>query len=46
MPDARLRMNHQHAIGMSRRELLQVGYSGLVGVGLSQVSGQRADAAN
>lgn len=25
---------HQHAIGMNRRELLQVGYSGLLGVGL------------
>ena len=46
MVDARLRMNHQHAIGISRRELLQVGYSGLMGVGLSQMSGQRASAAN
>ena len=27
---------HRHAIGINRRELLQVGYSGLVGLGLSQ----------
>lgn len=26
---------HRHAIGLNRRELLQVGYSGLLGVGLS-----------
>ncbi len=27
---------HRHAIGINRRELLQVGYSGLMGLGLSQ----------
>ena len=27
---------HRHAIGINRRELLQVGYSGLMGVGLNQ----------
>lgn len=46
MPDARLRMKHQHVIGITRRELLQVGYSGLMGVGLSQISGQQTSAAN
>ncbi len=35
---------HQHRIGINRRELLQVGYSGLVGVGLSSVLGARARA--
>lgn len=27
-------LNHQHTVGLNRRELLQVGYSGLLGVGL------------
>ena len=27
---------HRHTIGITRREMLQVGYSGLLGVGLSQ----------
>lgn len=36
---------HQHAIGIRRRELLQVGYSGLLGVGLNSVLGGRANAA-
>ena len=30
---------HRHAIGITRRELLQVGYSGLLGLGLSKVAG-------
>jgi hypothetical protein len=29
---------HRHALGINRRELLQVGYSGLLGVGLSSVA--------
>lgn len=29
--------SHQHTIGVHRRELLQVGYSGLMGLGLSSV---------
>ena len=33
---------HRHAIGITRRELLQVGYSGLLGVGLANMPGARA----
>lgn len=29
--------SHRHGVGITRRELLQVGYSGLLGIGLSQV---------
>src|SRR5262245_20814688 len=29
---------HRHAIGITRRELLQVGYSGLLGLGLSSLA--------
>ena len=36
------RWNHRHTIGISRRELLQVGYSGLLGIGLSGVLAGRA----
>src|SRR2546421_1307631 len=36
---------HQHRIGIHRRELLQVGYSGLLGIGLSSVLRGRAVAA-
>ncbi len=36
---------HQHYTGVSRRELLQAGYSGLLGVGLSSVLGQRSQGA-
>lgn len=36
---------HSHRIGISRREMLQVGYSGLLGLGLSSVLGGRALAA-
>lgn len=32
---------HHHTIGVTRRELLQVGYSGLLGVGLPACLGQR-----
>ena len=31
-----MQSTHRHAIGINRRELLQVGYSGLIGLGLSQ----------
>ncbi|MBM4071295.1 MAG: DUF1501 domain-containing protein [Planctomycetes bacterium] len=31
--------NHSHRIGITRREMLQVGYSGLLGLGLSSVLG-------
>jgi hypothetical protein len=34
-----------HPIGITRREVLQVGYSGLLGISLSSVLGQRAAAA-
>ncbi len=33
---------HRHTIGMNRRELLQVGYSGLLGLGMSSVLPARA----
>jgi uncharacterized protein (DUF1501 family) len=36
---------HRHAVGINRRELLQVGYSGLLGIGLSTLLDQRAAAA-
>jgi uncharacterized protein (DUF1501 family) len=36
---------HKHRIGITRREMLQVGYSGLLGVGLTSLLGQRALAA-
>ncbi len=36
------RYGHRHTIGISRRELLQVGYSGLLGIGLSGVWAGRA----
>jgi hypothetical protein len=34
---------HRHAIGINRRELLQVGYSALLGLGLSSYSQARAN---
>jgi Protein of unknown function (DUF1501) len=37
--------SHRHRIGINRRELLQVGYSGLMGISLASVLGQRAMAA-
>ena len=37
-------MPHRHSIGVNRRELLQVGYSGLLGIGLSSIVGGRAQA--
>ena len=33
---------HQHTVGVSRRELLQAGYSGLLGVGLTATLRQKA----
>jgi hypothetical protein len=36
---------HRHSIGITRREVLQVGYSGLLGIGLSSVLGSRTQAA-
>ena len=33
---------HRHSIGITRRELLQVGYTGLLGIGLSSLLEQRA----
>src|SRR6516162_11615767 len=35
---------HSHRIGIHRREFLQVGYSGLLGIGLSSLLAQRAKA--
>ena len=31
---ARRNIAHEHRIGLNRRELLQIGYSGLLGIGL------------
>lgn len=36
------RFTHRHSAGINRRELLQVGYSGLLGVGLPAAFSQRA----
>ena len=33
----RPRPSHLHAIGLTRRELVQVGYSGLLGIGMTSV---------
>jgi hypothetical protein len=38
-------MSHRHTTGINRRELLQVGYSGLLGLGLPAVLGGQASAA-
>ncbi len=37
-------MTHRHPIGVNRREFLQVGYSGLLGIGMSSLLAQRAAA--
>jgi hypothetical protein len=37
---------HPHCIGINRRELLQVGYSGLLGISLSSLTAPRAEAGN
>src|SRR5919109_1450974 len=37
--------SHRHSIGITRRELLQVGYSGLLGIGLPALLTQRVNAA-
>jgi hypothetical protein len=36
---------HRHTLGINRRELLQVGYSGLLGLGLSSLPAPAADSA-
>ena len=36
--------NHRHATGLTRRELIQVGYSGLLGLGLPSILSGRARA--
>ncbi|HEV3120865.1 MAG TPA: DUF1501 domain-containing protein, partial [Isosphaeraceae bacterium] len=38
------RFHHQHALGITRRELLQVGYSGLLGIGLPSLLAHQARA--
>src|SRR5262245_46586297 len=40
------RPGHRHEIGLTRREALQIGYSGLLGIGLSSVLTARAQASN
>jgi uncharacterized protein (DUF1501 family) len=42
---ARFGPGHQHAIGITRREVLQVGYSGLLGVALPTLLARRGEAA-
>src|SRR5437764_4353661 len=37
-------LGHRHRIGINRRELLQVGYSGLLGISLSSLTAARAEA--
>lgn len=37
-------LGHPHSIGITRRELLQVGYSGLLGIGLSDLLSRQAKA--
>jgi hypothetical protein len=36
--------SHSHAIGLTRREIIQAGYSGLLGVGLPSILSSRASA--
>lgn len=36
--------SHRHALGLTRRELIQVGYSGLLGIGLPSLMAGRAGA--
>jgi Protein of unknown function (DUF1501) len=38
------KLGHRHACGISRRELLQVGYSGLLGIGLPSLFAGRSNA--
>ena len=38
----RTAIGHRHAIGFTRRELIQVGYSGLLGMGLPSLLAGRA----
>jgi hypothetical protein len=40
-----IRLPHRHSIGINRRELMQVGYSGLLGLGLPALLAGRAAAA-
>src|SRR4029079_5184712 len=37
--------SHRHTIGVNRRELLQIGYSGLLGLGLPSLLSDRVQAA-
>ena len=37
--------SHRHSVGITRRELLQVGYSGLLGLGLPSLLARRTEAA-
>jgi hypothetical protein len=39
------RNSHQHTLGIDRRALLQVGYSGLIGFGLPTLLAQQSRAA-
>ena len=37
---------HRHTTGLTRREILQVGYSGLLGIGLTGLLAKQARAAD
>ena len=41
-----MRSPHRHSIGINRRELLQVGYSGLLGLTLPAILGRQAAASS
>ena len=42
----RFKSSHRHGIGLTRREILQVGYSGLLGIGVPSVWAGQAAAAS
>ena len=42
---ARLQSTHRHGVGLTRRELLQVGYSGLLGIGIPSIWARQAASA-
>ncbi len=42
----RLRFGHRHGVGLTRRELVQVGFSGLLGIGLPSVLARQSSGAS
>src|SRR5436305_13983138 len=45
MPMTSSHFPHRHSIGITRREMLQVGYTGLLGISLPSLFAQRAESA-